>query len=136
MAGMWTAWEFPDSAGRPLHQHFDSQIYAGSHDRALDALLEGRVGAAFVSSVRVDEYLRRGLISIDSLRVLWRSAPIHYDPFVFSSELCQQLKTKVRELMLERSPEMETFLRSRRAARIIPVNHQAYQPLLQLMTPH
>ncbi len=136
MAGMWTAWEFPDSAGRPLHQHFDGQIYAGSHDRALDALLEGRVGAAFVSSVRVDEYLRRGVISIDSLRVLWRSAPIHYDPFVFSSELCQQLKTRVRELMLERSPEMETFLRSRRAARIIPVSHQAYQPLLQLMTPH
>lgn len=128
--------EFPDSAGRPLHQHFDGQIYAGSHDRALDALLEGRVGAAFVSSVRVDEYLRRGVINIDSLRVLWRSAPIHYDPFVFSSELCQQLKARVRELMLERSPEMETFLRSRRAARIIPVSHQAYQPLLQLMTPH
>lgn len=127
--------EFPASGGSPLHQHFDGQIYAGSHDKALDALLQGRVGAAFVSSVRADEYLRRGLINIDSLRVLWRSAPIHYDPFVFSSDLCQQLKTKIRELMLERSPAMQAFLQSQRAVRVIPVTHQAYEPLLQLMTP-
>src|SRR5690554_4263613 len=127
--------EFPVSGGSPLHQHFDRQIYAGSHDKALDALLLGRVGAAFVSSVRADEYLRRGLITTDSLRVLWRSAPIHYDPFVFSSELCQDLKTQIRELMLARSPAMQVFLQSQRAARIIPVAHRVYEPLLQLMTP-
>ncbi|WP_193073721.1 phosphate/phosphite/phosphonate ABC transporter substrate-binding protein [Pseudomonas sp. FME51] len=127
--------EFPASAGIPLNQHFAGQVYTGSHDKTLDALLEGRVDAAFVSSVRADEYLRRGLISVDALRVLWRSAPIHYDPFVFSSEVCPQLKARVRELLLEQSPRMSAFLRSRRAVRIIPVSHQAYEPLLQLMTP-
>lgn len=127
--------EFPESAGVPLNEHFSGQVYAGSHDKALDALLEGRVDAAFVSAVRVDEYLRRGLITVDSLRVLWRSTPIHYDPFVFSSEVCPQLKTRVRELMLEQSPEMSAFLRSQRTTRIIPVSHQDYERLLQLMTP-
>ncbi|WP_185268749.1 phosphate/phosphite/phosphonate ABC transporter substrate-binding protein [Halopseudomonas xiamenensis] len=125
--------EFPASAGRPLDAHFAGQIYAGSHDKALDALLQGRVEAAFVSSERADEYLRRGLIDEKSLRVLWRSAPIHYDPFVFSAEVCPLLKERIRSLMHTPSAQVSEFLRSQRAERIIPVSHAAYQPLLELM---
>src|SRR5690606_34937749 len=93
--------EFAARVATPLHEYFSGQVYAGSHDKALESLLQGRVDAAFVSSVRADDYLRRGLIGTDTLRVLWRSTPLHYDPFVFSSDICSHLKTKIRALMLE-----------------------------------
>lgn len=58
--------EFPAAVDRPLAQFFAGQLYAGSHDRALDR----KVDAAFVSSPRADDYLRHGLISTRSPQVL------------------------------------------------------------------
>jgi len=62
--------EFSDAVGEPLERFFSAQVYAGSHDRALDALLAGRVDAAFVAGTRADEYLNIGRIDRDTLRVL------------------------------------------------------------------
>lgn len=126
--------EFAAMIGEPLGDYFSRQVYAGSHDRALDALLAGRVDAAFVSSERADDYLQRGLIDKGSLQILWRSDPIYYDPLVFSAAVCESLRQRIRQLISTPSPELETFIRSQRAVNIAPVGHEAYQalePLLQ-----
>ncbi|MFA5676785.1 MAG: phosphate/phosphite/phosphonate ABC transporter substrate-binding protein [Pseudomonas sp.] len=123
--------EFAALVGEPLVNYFSGLIYAGSHDRALDALLKGRVEAAFVSSERADEYLAQGLITENSLRVLWRSEPIHYDPLVFSGVVCEELKQRIRQLMTTPSPELSEFLRNQRAERVVPVTHDTYHSLLR-----
>lgn len=125
--------EFPDTTGLPLAQFFSAQVYTGSHDKSLDTLLAGRVDAAFVSSARADEYLRRGLITPDTLHVLWTSRPIHYDPFVFRAGLCDALKTRIRDLMMKPSPAREAFLHAQGVKAIAPVSHQDYAGLLRLM---
>lgn len=51
----------------PLQRYFGALVYAGTHDKALQALLEGRV----------DAYLARHAIDPARLQVLWRSAPIY-----------------------------------------------------------
>jgi phosphonate transport system substrate-binding protein len=122
--------EFSAVLGEPLGQFFGSTVYAGSHDKSLDALLARKVDAAFVSSVRADEYLTNGLISRDTFRVLWRSEPIYYDPFVFSGTLCPALKEKVRNAMLNDQAGLAQFLKSQEASGIVPVDHAAYAPLL------
>ncbi|KHL70751.1 phosphonate ABC transporter, periplasmic phosphonate-binding protein [Pseudomonas flexibilis] len=125
--------EFPTAVGRPLQRFFAGQLYTGSHEKALDALLDGKVEAAFVSSPRADDYLRRGLISTRSLRVLWRSQPIPNDPLVFSSGLCGELRQRIRALLLGDSPQLAAFLHAQQASGLAPVAQAAYQALEQTL---
>jgi phosphonate transport system substrate-binding protein len=88
--------EFAALVSTPLPRYFAALVYAGNHDKALEALLEGRVDAAFVASERADAYLASHAVDPAKLQVLWRSAPIRYDPYVFSASLCPALKQRLR----------------------------------------
>lgn len=127
--------EFSTQIGQPLSQFFGSVVYSGSHDKSLDALLEKRVDAAFVASVRADAYLNSGRISRDTFKVLWRSDPIYFDPYVFSGSLCAPLKEQIRAAMLDDPKGLADFLKSQDASGIVPVSHAQYEPLLRLMQP-
>ncbi|GHD41720.1 phosphonate transport system substrate-binding protein [Marinobacter persicus] len=124
---------FTDHIGQSLTGFFAGQVYAGSHDKAMDALLAGKVQAAFVSSSRVDEYVARGVIDRDRFRVIWRSEPLHYDPFVFRSGLCDAVKMNIARLMTRPSEQRRRFLESQQATEITRVNHQAYETLEELL---
>lgn len=125
--------EFSEKTGIPLAQFFGSIAYSGSHDKSMDALLSRKVDAAFVSSVRADEYLNNGLIQRDTFKILWRSDPIYYDPFVFSGSLCGALKEQIRAAMLNDQDKLAGFLASQKASGIAPVSHAEYAPLLRMM---
>ena len=125
--------EFSTEVGAPLAQVFGSMVYTGSHDKSLDALLERRVDAAFVASVRADAYERSGKIDADTLNVLWRSGPIYYDPYVFSGTLCSSLKAKIRSAMLSQPQGLAGFFASQHATGLAPVSHADYAPILQMM---
>jgi phosphonate transport system substrate-binding protein len=125
--------EFSAHMGLPLPQFFGSVVYSGSHDRSLDALLDRRVDAAFVASVRVDAYLNSGRINRDTFRVLWHSDPIYYDPYVFSGNLCSSIKTLIRTAMLTDQKGLSAFLDSQDASGIVPASHAEYEPLLRMM---
>jgi len=125
--------EFSTVVSRPLSGFFGGQLYAGGHDKAMDALLARDVDAAFVSSSRVDEYLARGIIDENTFRVIWRSSPLHYDPFVFRSGLCDSLKQEIQTLMTTPSERRRAFLESQQATDITRVDHSDYRPLERLV---
>lgn len=125
--------EFAAQVGMPLAQFFGSVAYTGSHDKSLDALLEGRVDAAFVASVRADAYLNSGRINRDTFNVLWRSERIYYDPYVFRGNLCAAYKTRIRAAMLENQDGLAAFLASQDASAIAPVSRAEYAPLVRMM---
>lgn len=125
--------EFPKRVGMPLQRFFGSIVYSGSHDKSLDALLQGRVDAAFVASVRVDAYVRNGTVAADSLTVLWRSEQIYYDPYVFSGSLCSALKNRIRTAMLTNPVGLARFFASQHASGFAPVNHDHYAPVMRMM---
>ena len=124
---------FADHIGQPLRRFFAGQVYAGSHDKAMDALLASKVEAAFVSSSRVDEYVTRGTIDRDRFRVIWRSEPLHYDPFVFRAGLCQAFKSNIIRVMTTPSEQRRRFLESQQATEITRVKHESYAPLESLI---
>lgn len=125
--------EFSAQLGLPLAKFFSSVVYSGSHDKSLDALLDNRVDAAFVASVRADAYLNSGRISRDTFRVLWRSDPIYYDPYVFSGSLCAPLKQKIRDAMLGDQHALAGFLASQDASGLVTVSHDQYESLARIM---
>jgi len=125
--------EFTAQLGQPLARFFGAVAYSGSHDKSLDALLEGRVDAAFVASVRADAYLNSGRIARDTFNVLWRSERIYYDPYVFRGDLCAEYKTRIRAAMLENQQGLAAFLASQDASAIAPVSRAEYAPLVRMM---
>lgn len=125
--------EFAAQVGMPLSRFFGSVAYTGSHDKSLDALLEGRVDAAFVASVRADAYLNSGRIDRNTFNVLWRSERIYYDPYVFRGNLCPEYKALIRAAMLENQEGLAAFLASQDASGIAPVGRAEYAPLVRMM---
>lgn len=118
---------FPEMVGVSLDDFFGAEVYTGGHDRALDALIGGRVDAAFVSSSRLDEYVLRGRVAEDSLRVIWRSVPLHHDPFVFSAGVCEPVRARVKALMTTPSPALRRFLHNVNANAVTPVSSEDYR---------
>lgn len=127
--------EFAGLVGTPLPRFFSALVYAGNHDKALDALLEGRVDAAFVASERADAYLAEHGIEPARLQVLWRSEPIYYDPYVFSASLCPALKQRLRKAMLDDPQGLAGFVASQEATGLVPVGNGEYAGLEKLMSP-
>ncbi|MFJ2982796.1 MULTISPECIES: phosphate/phosphite/phosphonate ABC transporter substrate-binding protein [unclassified Pseudomonas] len=125
--------EFAAQVGVPLPRFFGSLVYAGNHDKALEALLDGRVDAAFVASERADAYLARHALAPGTLTVQWRSRPIYYDPYVFSANVCPVLKNRIRQAMLDDPGALAAFVATQDASGLVPVSQAEYEPLRQLM---
>ncbi|MFJ4156127.1 phosphate/phosphite/phosphonate ABC transporter substrate-binding protein [Pseudomonas sp. NPDC089752] len=131
--GLVPSVEFAAQVRTPLPRFFGSLVYAGNHDNALQALLDGRVDAAFVASERADAYLARHALAASTLKVQWRSRPIYYDPYVFSASLCPALKNRIRKAMLDDPGALAAFVASQDASGLVPVSRAEYEPLRQLM---
>lgn len=115
-------------------EHYFSRItFAGSHDRAIDAVRKGLVDAAFVSRTRFDEALKMGRIGAGELAILWQSVPLPLDPFVVRTRLCSRLIDKVRGVFFNPGP-LRPLLQARSAERFVPVTDADYQAVHELFT--
>lgn len=118
--------EFTPRLGMPLEKYFGTVSYSGSHDKSLAALLRGEVDAAFIASTQLEEALRNGKITQKQIHILWKSAPIPYDPFVLRGELCAPLKTKIRAAFLEEPQALRSLLDQIESTRFVPIDDNHY----------
>ncbi len=115
--------------GSSLEGYFQRISYAGSHDRAIQAVQRGIVDAAFVSSRRMDEAMRTGTLKPDELKVVWRSEPIAYDPFVYRSNLCSPLVERIRRTFFSETPALQAMFKDMKANGFTPVADENYQAI-------
>jgi phosphonate transport system substrate-binding protein len=120
--------------GRTLDAHFDSVVYAGSHDLAIQAVQRRLVDAAFVSSTRLEEALRQGRVQAQELTEVWRSAELPLDPYVHRSRLCRPLVEKIREVFFSAAPDFEPMFRAMGVAGFVPVGDAEYQAVRELFS--
>lgn len=120
---------FSRFVGTPLTDFFGTLIYTGSHDRSIQSVIDIDVDGAFVSSSRIDEAIEKKTVSRDEVVILWRSEPIHSDPFVFSSSLDNALKDRIRQVVLSGSPRLSDMLKTMQLVDIVPVSDKDYQPI-------
>jgi phosphonate transport system substrate-binding protein len=125
--------EFAKVLGKPLVDHFSRLLYTGSHDRSIDSLLKGHVDAAFISSLRLDEYIRRGKLRPDDLVVLWKSSPIPHDPFVLRGRLCGPLQAAIRQALLTDSAEVRKVMANLKAEGFHPVGDEDYSHIREII---
>ena len=112
--------------GVPLESWFGRVSFAGSHDLAIDAVLKGRVTAAFVADGRVQEAMRRGGDTAGALHIVWRSEPIPVDPFVYQTQLCEAVKGAIHRAFFQRQNALRGFLAWRGKQRFVKVSDADY----------
>ncbi len=91
---------FAPLIGMPLEKYFGSLSFSGSHSKSTLALARGEIDAAFVSSTQLERVHSSGSLPANQVRVLWKSEPIPYDPFVYRGQLCESLRGQIRAAFL------------------------------------
>lgn len=109
--------------------YFHRVTFAGSHDRAIESVQKGLVDAAFVSSSRLDEALRRGTLGAEEIAVIWRSAPLPYDPIVLRRQLCAPLQAKIRQVFFGNADNLRHLFRELDINGFMPVDDAHYRDI-------
>ncbi|ART49203.1 hypothetical protein CBP33_14575 [Acidovorax carolinensis] len=122
-----------NKTGQSIDNYFSRISFAGSHDRAIDAVRKGLVDAGFVSTARFEEALKLGRIAPGELAVVWQSEPIPYDPFVLRNRLCKSVVEKIHRVFFNAAP-LRAMLESRGAEQFVPVTNADYQVIRDLFS--
>ena len=125
---------FTRISGLSLDSFFGTSIFTGSHDRSIASVIQGNVDAAFVSSARVDEAIEKGSLVTGQIKILWKSQPIHRDPFVFSGGVNMTLRKQIINMILScSSPQINQMLKKMKLSGIVEVNNNDYQAIHELV---
>ena len=119
---------FGDVIGMDLDDYFGKVAYTGSHELSSVAVAEGRVDAAFVATHRFDNVVNKGEIKLEDVNVLWQSDPIPQDPFVYRSELCDELKAQIADtfLGLNNDESAKNFLNNVKSNKFVEMTSEDY----------
>ncbi len=109
-------------------QYFSRIGYSGNHEKSVMAVLNHNADAAFVASTNLSRMISEGQLKKSDVRVLWRSGPIPFDPFVYRGQLCADIRNKIREVFLDKNAlRVKLSLDNLRATHFVPVRDADYQ---------
>ena len=125
---------FTKVIGKDLEDFFGKVVYTGSHELSSVAVVQGKVDAAFVASHRFDNVVNKGEAALADVNVLWESAPIPQDPFVYRNTLCNDIKSKIREtfLDLKGQPGAKKFLDNVKSNTFVKMSYDDYNIIRDL----
>ena len=116
-----------------LADYFARIGYSGNHAQSILSVANKEVDAAFVSSASLGTLIDDGKIKRGELRVLWKSAPIPYDPFVYRGNLCPDIRLKIRQVFFDASnPDIVEVLKGLRSEKFVPTSDANYQIIRDL----
>jgi phosphonate transport system substrate-binding protein len=100
-----TGWLFPAmllmGAGENPNHFFGEHMITGSHDRSLQAVVNGLVDAAAVHGIVYQQMVAENPSMLAKIRVLAKSPPFGIPPVVVHPKMDPALKEKVRSILLE-----------------------------------
>ncbi len=125
---------FAGETGEDLEEFYSRIVYTGGHDLSALAVLEGRVDVAFVATHRFDNVVERGDITLDDVNILWRSAVVPQDPFVFRTTLCEDLRENIADAFLSAHevPEVAGYFEAINSPRFVAMQDSDYDLIRQL----
>lgn len=127
--------QFQPVIGMPLDKYFGQISHSGGHTKSVAALARSEVDAAFVASTNLDNAIHSGIIAHHKVKVLWQSAPIAYDPFVYRGQLCETLKRQIRAAFLTDAAALKPVLDDLRAVAFVPIGDEHYDDVRLALNP-
>lgn len=91
---------FLTSIGLEPEKNFKSFQFASSHAASLLSVYNGNADLSAASSEAYNRLLTKPQIDSSKLIVLWRSEPLHTDPFCVKNTLPLELKEKIRNAFI------------------------------------
>ena len=113
---------FPKQAGiPPLKTYFSRVVYSGGHDLSAIAVSEGKVDSGFVASHRFMETVNAGKVKLEDFNILWSSALIPQDPFVYRNTLCEDLRKKIADtfLLVDQNEDGKKYLANVKSEKVV-----------------
>lgn len=125
---------FSKVIGMDIDNYFGKVAYTGSHELSSVAVVKGKVDAAFVATHRFDNVVNKGEAKLSDVKVLWQSAPIPQDPFVYRNTLCDDIKKNIREtfLGLTKEGDAKKFLDNVKSDKFVPMKSSDYDIIRDL----
>ena len=119
---------FGDHIKMNIDDYFGKVVYTGSHELSSVAVGDGKVDAAFVATHRFDNVVNKGQIKLEDVNILWKSDPIPQDPFVYRSNLCDDIKENIKQtfLGLKDEPSAKKFLDNVKSNTFVPMQSSDY----------
>ncbi|SVB74775.1 uncharacterized protein METZ01_LOCUS227629, partial [marine metagenome] len=84
-------------------------VIAHDHDVAIHHLIEDKVDVAAVSSINLQEHFDRNILKPDQIRVVHRSQEIPAAPLVYSCNLPETVKLKIKTVILGAHKHIRVF---------------------------
>jgi len=124
---------FARQIGSSLDSYFARVGYSGNHEQSVRAVLNNDVDAAFVSSSSLAAQINAGEVKRSDIRVLWKSQAIPFDPFVYRSQLCEDVKKKIRKIFFDqKSPDLKLVLDKLHAQNFVAIKDGDFQIIRDL----
>jgi phosphonate transport system substrate-binding protein len=116
--------------GQSQESFFSKTIFTYSHDNSILAVAKGLVDAAAVDGHQWEYFERFSPAHTSKTRVILKSQPFGSPPLVASARLPEDLKTKIRELILSlhQNPEGKRILESLLIDRFVAPQEEWYEP--------
>jgi phosphonate transport system substrate-binding protein len=112
----------------PLASYFSRVGYSGNHEQSVRSLMNQEVDAAFVSSTSLALLIQDGAVKQGDIRILWQSAGIPHDPFVYRGQLCADIRGKIQKVFFDsKNPNVAATLRAFNAEKFVPTSDAAFQ---------
>lgn len=107
-------------------EYFNNVIYAGSHDAALLAVINGQADIAAVSSRKIPGFIESGLIDEDQIKIIYNSVEIPADPITFKKDLDKEIKEAFKEALINNPEAVKKSLENTEFSHFEQVNDSDY----------
>ncbi|MCL5026208.1 MAG: phosphate/phosphite/phosphonate ABC transporter substrate-binding protein [Chloroflexi bacterium] len=127
-SGYFAPVEALSAAGEQPGNFFGRTIFTYSHDNSINAVVYGLVDGAAIDSLVYEHFLRREPATVDRLRIVYRSSPYGIPPVVVGPAIDRDLKTKLREVLLDMHQDEEGrhILSDLMIDKFVPIDDAAY----------
>ena len=106
-----TGWLFPAmllmDAGENPQKFFRELVITGSHDRSLQAVIDGFVDGAAVHGIVYDQIVAEDPSTLGKVKVLAKSPPFGIPPIVIHPDLDPKLKKEILSVLLRMNEDQE-----------------------------
>ena len=119
---------------------FSKVVYTGSHENAIIALQQGTVDVAAnwwndEQESNLQRMSRKNMVKADDFRIIYKSDQIVNSPMAYLSDLPDDLKTKIRDAVLNLATKDKAAfdkIYEGKQGPLVAVDNKAYDPIIEL----